>query len=174
MTRATLLLTAGMLMAGCANLQRINEKTLVRARQRAARRSRQLVFNNDGDDHILAKDASIEGFLANRSSALEGSQVSTIVYCTSRPFGMFTHDTKVGEVLTQRSINSRRNIVADLIEQGTDPLHAMVGDTAAALQAYEWYLVFREQANGPWLLQLDSVRAEYLALTGGLPDSAGP
>jgi len=54
------------------------------------------------------------------------------------------------------------------------PLHAMVGDTAAAIQAYEWYLAFREQANGPWLLQLDSVRAEYLALTGGLPDSAGP
>jgi hypothetical protein len=54
------------------------------------------------------------------------------------------------------------------------PLHAMVGDTAAALQAYEWYLAFREQANGPWLLQLDSVRAEYLALTGGPPDSARP
>jgi hypothetical protein len=127
MTRATLLLTAGVLLAGCANLQRINEKTLVRARQRATWRSRQLVFNNDGDDHILAKDASIEGFLANRSNALEGSQVSTIVYCTSRPFGMFTHNTKVGQVLTQRLINSRRNIVADLIEQGTDPLRAMVG-----------------------------------------------
>jgi len=54
------------------------------------------------------------------------------------------------------------------------PLHAMVGDTAAALQAYEWYLAFREQANGPWLLQLDSVRAEYLKLTGGPPDSPGP
>jgi len=54
------------------------------------------------------------------------------------------------------------------------PLHAMVGDTAAALQAYEWYLVFREQANGPWLLQLDSVRAEYLALKGGPPDSPAP
>ena len=54
------------------------------------------------------------------------------------------------------------------------PLHALVGDTAAALQAYEWYLAFREQANGPWLLQLDSVRAEYLALTGGPPDSARP
>jgi len=57
------------------------------------------------------------------------------------------------------------------------PLHALVGDTAAAIQAYEWYLAFREQANGPWLLQLDSVRAEYVALVGGpldAPDSPVP
>jgi DNA-binding SARP family transcriptional activator len=54
------------------------------------------------------------------------------------------------------------------------PLHALVGDTAAAVQAYEWYLAFREQANGPWLAQLDSVRAEYLELTGGPPDSPLP
>ncbi len=51
------------------------------------------------------------------------------------------------------------------------PLHALVGDTAAAIQAYEWYLAFREQANGPWLAQLDSVRAEYVALVGGPLDA---
>ena len=50
------------------------------------------------------------------------------------------------------------------------PLHALVGDTTAAIEAYERYLTFREEASGPWALQLDSVRAEYLALTGGPPD----
>jgi DNA-binding SARP family transcriptional activator len=53
-------------------------------------------------------------------------------------------------------------------------LHALVGDTAGALKAYESYLARREEANGPWLLQLDSVRAEYLALTGGRPDAPAP
>ncbi len=50
------------------------------------------------------------------------------------------------------------------------PLHALVGDTTAAIEAYERFLAFREEASGPWALQLDSVRAEYLALTGGPPD----
>jgi hypothetical protein len=57
------------------------------------------------------------------------------------------------------------------------PLHALVGDTAAALQAYESYMAFREQANGPWLAQLDSVRAEYVELVGGpldAPEAASP
>lgn len=54
------------------------------------------------------------------------------------------------------------------------PLHALVGDTAAAIAVYERFLAFREEANGPWAVQLDSVQAEYLALTGGLPDSARP
>ena len=53
-------------------------------------------------------------------------------------------------------------------------LHGLVGDTAAALKAYESYLARREEATGPWLLQLDSVRAEYLALTGGRPDAPAP
>jgi DNA-binding SARP family transcriptional activator len=51
------------------------------------------------------------------------------------------------------------------------PLHVLVGDTAAAIVAYERYLAIREQANGAWALQLDSVRSEYLEITGGVPDS---
>ena len=72
--------------------------------------------------------------------------------------------------------------MASLFSEGYDvvfqreeaPLHAFVGDTAAALEVYERYLSLREGANGPWLLQLDSVRAEYLALTGGPPDAPDP
>jgi hypothetical protein len=69
-------------------------------------------------------------------------------------------------------------LAAVLVNDGFDvaylreeaPLHALVGDTAAAIQAYERYLTFREEASGPWALQYDSVRAEYLALTGGALD----
>jgi DNA-binding SARP family transcriptional activator len=67
------------------------------------------------------------------------------------------------------AIGSRGYDIVFLREEA--PLHALVGDTAAAIQAYEWYLAFREQANGPWLTQLDSVRAEYVALVGGPLDA---
>ena len=62
-------------------------------RRQAAWRKRRLVFNNDGDDHLLRGAVSVEAFLAKRSTPLIGSQVDTVVYCTSRPFGMFTHNT---------------------------------------------------------------------------------
>ena len=96
-------------------------------RRQAARRKRRLVFNNDGDDHLLKGPVSVEAFLAKRSTPLIGSQVDTVVYCTSRPFGMFTHNTQVGDVLrTVEGFAAGRNIVPELIEQGTDPLSCMI------------------------------------------------
>ena len=96
-------------------------------RRQAAWRKRRLVVNNDGDDHLLKGAASVAAFLAKRSTPLIGSQVDTVVYCTSRPFGMFTHNTQVGDVLrTIDGFAEGRNIVPELIEQGTDPLTCMV------------------------------------------------
>ncbi len=97
-------------------------------RSKAAHRARRIIFNNDGDDHLLGGDASLEAFFAKRTTPLLGSQVDTIFYCTSRPFGMFIHNTKVGDVLTDKTAFApdRNNIVSDLIAQGTDPLSAMV------------------------------------------------
>ncbi len=96
-------------------------------RTQAAHRTRRLIFNNDGDDHLVSGPASVDAFLAQRTTPLLGSQVDTIVYCTSRPFGMFLHNTKVGDVLTDRAAidPGRTNIVADLLAQGTDPLRLM-------------------------------------------------
>ena len=98
-------------------------------RSKLAHRSRRIIFNNDGDDHLLDGEASVEAFLARRTTPLIGSQVDTIVYCTSRPFGMFTHNTRVGDVLVTKEgfTRGRSNIVADFVEQGTDPLEVMVG-----------------------------------------------
>ena len=44
------------------------------------------------------------------------------------------------------------------------PLLALVSDTIAALESYERFLAFREEASGPWATQLDSVKSEYVAL----------
>lgn len=97
-------------------------------RKGAADRTRRIIFNNDGDDHLLSGETSLEAFLAKRTTPLLGSQVDSIFYCTSRPMGMFIHDTDVGDALTMPHPfgPDRRNIVGDFIEQGTDPLEVMV------------------------------------------------
>lgn len=99
-----------------------------RERAEAAHRQRRIIFNNDGDDHLLRGEFSLETFLAQRSTPLIGSQVDTIVYCTSRPFGLFLHDTKIGDVFTEKDAfgPDRSNVVADFLELGTDPLRVMI------------------------------------------------
>ena len=93
------------------------------ARRELAGRKRRLVFNNDGDDHLGTGPATREAFLASRLSPLRGSHVDTVVYCTSRPFGMFTHATSVGDVLRDpMRRGERRNLVPELTQAGTDPL----------------------------------------------------
>ena len=98
-------------------------------RARAAARQRRIIFNNDGDDHILSAPFSIDAFLAKRTTPLLGSQVDAIFYCTSRPFGMFTHNTAVGDVFAAKTgfSGAGGNIVSDLIEHGTDTLRTMIG-----------------------------------------------
>ncbi|MBU0607975.1 MAG: hypothetical protein KKI08_08800, partial [Armatimonadetes bacterium] len=93
----------------------------------AAHRHRRIIFNNDGDDHLLSGDTSREAFFALRTTPLLGSQVDAISYCTSRPFGMFLHRTAVGQAMTDRNAfgPARVNIVPDLLAQGTDPLRLM-------------------------------------------------
>lgn len=107
-----------------------NGDALARYREQrttAAHRTRRVIFNNDGDDHLLEGDTSQAAFFALRTTPLLGSQVDSIFYCTSRPFGMFLHQTAVGDTLTDRNAfgPDRVNIVPDLLAQGTDPLRLM-------------------------------------------------
>lgn len=99
-----------------------------RERAEMAHRQRRIIFNNDGDDHLLRTEFSLETFLAQRSTPLIGSQVDTIVYCTSRPFGLFLHRTEIGDVFTEKDAFApgRTNVVADFLELGTDPLEVMI------------------------------------------------
>ncbi|MCX6993810.1 MAG: hypothetical protein NT011_11810 [Kiritimatiellaeota bacterium] len=123
-------------VGGCQNLgasakDKSDAKALVilRAERREiAQRPRRLIFNNDGDDHVQAKAPTREAFLEWRTTPLTNSQVDTIVYCTSRPFGQFIHRSQEGEILTLREFpeGGGRNLVPDFLEQGTDPLQVMI------------------------------------------------
>ncbi len=39
-----------------------------------------------------------------------------------------------------------------------------LGDTAAGIRAYDWYLSLREHAEGPWRPEADSAKAELARL----------
>ncbi len=104
------------------------------ARAQLAANPRRLIANNDGCDCLYFPrdvEPTVRNFLELRTSMLAGSQVGTISYCTiSSGFGQFTHDTKVGALLTRQGVDyglrsDARNITVDLIRQGSDTLKAV-------------------------------------------------
>ena len=94
------------------------------ARKQAAHRKRRIVMDNDGNEVVyLLREASAKSLLDARTTALLGTQVDTIVYCTwSSGFGLFTHNTKVGQVFTCTEQGFEHNKTAEFIAQGTDSL----------------------------------------------------
>lgn len=131
---ATLLLAAGALAApqdtGPLSLARLRE-----LRREMAQRPRRIIANNDGCDVLYFprdRELTVENFLALRTTGLVGSQVDTISYCTiSSGFSFFTHDTRVGELLTRQPADygllpNTRNVARDLIELGSDCLRSVV------------------------------------------------
>jgi len=63
------------------------------ARNQAERRARRLIVNNDGNDCLrLPREGGISAdrFLESRTSALVGSHVDAISYCTG-VFDFYTH-----------------------------------------------------------------------------------
>ena len=99
-----------------------------RQRREMLDRQRRVILNNDGDDHLLRGEFSLEAFLEMRTTPLPGSHVDSIFYCTGRPFGMFLHKTQIGDMFTIKEpfAPARNNVVADMLEMGTDPLQVMV------------------------------------------------
>ena len=97
-------------------------------RKKAAHRPRRIIFNNDGDDVVYeCKNATPEALLQCRTTALLGSQVDSIFYCTwSSGLGVFTHNTKLGEVFTCTEKGFSNNKTAEFLKQGTDPLRIMI------------------------------------------------
>jgi hypothetical protein len=79
------------------------------ARAKLAAQPRRLIANNDGCDCLYFPgdvEPTPEHFLERRTTMLAGSQVGTVSYCTiSSGFGQFTHDTKVGAVLTRQGVD---------------------------------------------------------------------
>ncbi len=110
---------------------------LKRSRKKAAHRRRRIIVNNDGNEPVYRLDeATPKALLDCRTSALADTRVDGIFYCTwCSGFGMFTHDTKVGEVFDttanptaagNKKGGFSKNKTADFIRQGTDPLKIMV------------------------------------------------
>lgn len=104
-------------------------------RTQLAHRPRRIIANNDGCDALyFPRDtkATVEAFLAQRTTGLVGSHVDTIAYCTiSSGFSNFTHRTKVGSILTHSPADfgiqpDKRNITPDLIALRTDPLQSVL------------------------------------------------
>ncbi|MCX6992856.1 MAG: hypothetical protein NT011_06905, partial [Kiritimatiellaeota bacterium] len=99
-----------------------------------------IIFNNDADDVLIVPrdlPATAESLLKLRTTALVGSQVDTIFYCSLQG-PMSLHRTKVGEMMTANASEyytegdlgkyfaTRRSIIGELVAQGTDPLQVMV------------------------------------------------
>lgn len=96
------------------------------ARKEAAHRKRRIIMNNDGNDARGIRDGEAktpEAFLARRSTALVGSQVDAIFYCTG-VFNLYTHKSDETEL---RGHGDREQVdwAWELTKQGTDSLTVM-------------------------------------------------
>lgn len=118
----------GATMAAGAEAATLGHTEIKRLRKEAAHRPRRLIVNNDGGDAVVqCEERSIEAFLECRTTALAGTQVDTIFYCTSRgTFGVFSHKTAIGQTFTSTEDRFGNNLTGYLIEQGTDPLQVMI------------------------------------------------
>ncbi len=108
---------------------------LRQTRKELAHRQRRVIFNNDGCDCLYYpkdKPLTAEDFLAMRTTALVGTQVDAVAYCSiSSGFSFFTHGTKVGTVLDRQSQKydiqpTMRNVAQEMIAQGADCLKVNV------------------------------------------------
>jgi hypothetical protein len=98
-------------------------------------KARPLIHNNDGCDVIyfpINEKYTVKNLMDKRTAGLIGTDVSTISFCpTASGFGNYTYNTKVGELLLKHGFEfgireDTRNITAEMIAEGTDPLQANV------------------------------------------------
>ncbi|MEO6522498.1 MAG: hypothetical protein ABIN91_12515 [Mucilaginibacter sp.] len=131
-----LILTMLVALSTIASAQIKSQYTLAdlrRERAEMAHKKRRLIYNDDGNEPFkLVKEISAKGILASRMLGLENSQVDQIVYCSSHAWSLFTHDTKIGTVLTAKDEPGHpsgiftNNLTGELIAAGFDPLKVVV------------------------------------------------
>ncbi|MBN2566218.1 MAG: hypothetical protein JXB46_10960, partial [Candidatus Eisenbacteria bacterium] len=100
---------------------------VVAARHEARWRQRRIILNNDGNEVVYQlAEATPEELLSKRTTALVGTHVDTVFYCTwSSGFGMFTHATDVAERFTATTGVFGPNRTAELLAAGHDPLRVV-------------------------------------------------
>ena len=84
-------------------------------------RKRRIIVDNDGCDVFLCEGSGYEQFTALRFAGLAGTGATTVFY-TPQSVGLnrFTHNTRVGTVITDGEMEFSRNIAPELIARGTD------------------------------------------------------
>jgi hypothetical protein len=96
---------------------------------------RAVIHNNDGCDVIyfpINEKYTVKNLMDKRTAGLTGTDVTTISFCpTASGFGYYSYHTKVGEILLKHGFEfglqeNARNITAEMLEEGTDPLQANV------------------------------------------------
>ncbi|MDO5566710.1 MAG: family 10 glycosylhydrolase, partial [Planctomycetia bacterium] len=125
------LLTSNMTIAQTSGAN-MSQDEYRKERDRLARVPR-FSFNNDGCDvfYFPTKFAvTPQNLLDLRTTNLPNTNVTTLTYCTlSSGFGLFTHDTKTGELLSKSfdpTDATKKNVASDLIAGGKDVLQIMV------------------------------------------------
>ncbi len=97
-------------------------------RREASSRTRALIFNNDGNEPVYEmKEPTAASLLQTRTAGLAGSHVGTIFYSSwGSGLGLFTHNTKVGQIFDTREGHFARNQTRALLDAGIDPLRVMI------------------------------------------------
>jgi len=107
-----------------------------RLRQEGRRKTRRIIYNDDGDELIYSDANTPEGFLSKRLRNIAGTQVDSVFYCTGVTTA-YAHLAEVGEVLGEYvedgsgayAVNTRDNIRAlqraghDVLELAVDFCH---------------------------------------------------
>jgi len=153
-------------------------------RQKAAARPRRILFNNDGAEPVIGmKTPSAKELLDLHTSALAGTQVDSIFYCTrSSGFGLFTHFTKVGQVFTTLEGRYSVNQMPALLKAGIDPLRVMVDFSKQHGLEVFWSMRMNDTHDGqraeygPIILRTNTLKMthpEYLLGTAQKPPKYG-
>jgi hypothetical protein len=114
--------------AGSAGSSSAQDASALKAwRKPFKERRRRIIFNNDGNEPIRSMTGpNAQELLDARTSALVGTHVDTIFYCTAGPFGTFNHLTRLGQVFTCKEPPYETNRMDELVAAGLDPLEVMV------------------------------------------------
>ncbi|MBP7937865.1 MAG: family 10 glycosylhydrolase [Phycisphaerae bacterium] len=138
-------------------------------RRQAVNRQRHVIFNNDGNEPVyFCKEATTEELLRSRTTPLAGSQVDAIFYCTwSSGFGMFTHNTRVGQVFNTREGVYQSNLTQEFLDRGIDPLRVMIDFAHAHRMELFWSFRVNDThdasgaAYGPVMLRANRLKQEH-------------
>jgi hypothetical protein len=147
-------------------------------RKAAANRPRRIIFNNDGNEPVYeCKSPTAKDLLKARTQALVGSQVDTIFYCTwCSGFGVFTHNTKVGQVFDTREGIFQPNLIREMLNRGVDPLRVMVEFGKKHRMEVFWSLRMNDTHDGgltgygPVMFRANQLKVAHPEYLLGKPD----